>query len=125
MNNVTFNILLLFLQIYCTSELGGGKITGGKGSHVGDLIRTKSGKVFLRRSSKKALSSKKNAADDEEDANDGKASDKSFPEAFVFEESAFLLERRRKTFPDFFLIKCPTWDPFPPVILPPPSSEVQ
>ena len=77
MNNVTFNILLLFLQIYCTSELGGGKITGGKGSHVGHLIRKKSGKVFLRRSSKKALSSKKNAADDEEDANDGKASDKS------------------------------------------------
>ena len=72
MNNVTFNILLLFLQIYCTSELGGGKITGGKGSHVGDLIRTKSGKVFLRRSSKKALFSKKDAAEGSESSNDDK-----------------------------------------------------
>ena len=72
MNNVTFNILLLFLQIYCTSKLGGGKITGGKGSHVGDLIRTKSGKVFLRRSSKKALSSKKDAAEGSKSSNDDK-----------------------------------------------------
>ena len=71
MNNVTFNILLLFLQIYC-SELGGGKITGGKGSHVGHLIRTKSGKVFLRRSSKKALSSKKDAAEGSKSSNDYK-----------------------------------------------------
>ena len=40
-------ILLLFLQVYLASELG-----GSRGDQVGDLIRMKSGKVFLRRSKK-------------------------------------------------------------------------
>ena len=46
MKNVSFHVLLLFLQIFLVSNL----ITG-------DLIKTKSGKVFLRRSSKKEISS--------------------------------------------------------------------
>ena len=57
MNNVPFNALSLLLQICFAPELGGSRITGGEGSHVGDLIRTKSGKVFL------ALSSKKDATE--------------------------------------------------------------
>ena len=52
MTKVSLHLLLLFLQIFFAS---------GEGSHVGDLIRTKSGKVFLRRSSKKVISPKKDA----------------------------------------------------------------
>ena len=52
MKNVSLHLFLLFLQIFFAS---------GEGSHVGDLIRTKSGKVFLRRSSKKVISPKKDA----------------------------------------------------------------
>ena len=55
MNNVPFNLLSLLLQICFAPELGGSRIAEGEGSHVGDLIRTKSGKVFLAHSSKKAL----------------------------------------------------------------------
>ena len=64
MNNVNINILLLFLQICFASELGGSSITGGEGSHVGDLIKTKSGKVFLRRSSKKSIWAKKDTEEE-------------------------------------------------------------
>ena len=58
MESVSFNIVLLLVKIYLASELESGFITG-KGSRVGHLIKTKSGKVFLRRSSKKAISPKK------------------------------------------------------------------
>jgi len=61
MNNASFNILLLFLQVFFASELG-----GSNGDHVGDLIRTKSGKVFLGRSSKKTLSPKTDAVEGRE-----------------------------------------------------------
>ena len=61
MNNASFNILLLFLQVFFASELG-----GSNGDHGGDLIRTKSGKVFLGRSSKKTLSPKKDAVEGRE-----------------------------------------------------------
>ena len=64
MNNVSFNTLLLLLQICFASELGGSRITGGEGSHVGDLIKTKSGKVFLRRSSKKSIWAKKDTEEE-------------------------------------------------------------
>ena len=62
MKNVSFHLLLLFVQIYFASQLEGSSITG-EGSHAGHLIKTKSGKVFLTRSSKKAISSKKDAED--------------------------------------------------------------
>ena len=58
-------ILLLFLQVYLASELG-----GSRGDHVGDLIRMKSGKIFLRRSSEKALWPKKNAEEGRDYSND-------------------------------------------------------
>ena len=58
MESVSFHILLLLVKIYLASELERSSITG-KGSHVGHLIKTKSGKVFLRRSSKTAISPKK------------------------------------------------------------------
>ena len=46
MNHVPFFILFIFF----VSELEG--ISGEDESHVGDLIKMKSGKIFLRRSSK-------------------------------------------------------------------------
>merc|ERR1711974_261840 len=52
MKNVSFHLLLLFVQIYFASQLEGSSFTG-EGSHVGHLMKTKSGKVFLTRSSKK------------------------------------------------------------------------
>ena len=61
MNNASFNILLLFLQVFFASELG-----GSNGDHGGDLIQTKSGKVFLGRSSKKTLSPKTDAVEGRE-----------------------------------------------------------
>ena len=65
MKNVSLHLFLLFLQIFFTS---------GEGSHVGDLIRTKSGKVFLRRSSKKAISPKKDAKEGGQHDSDDKES---------------------------------------------------
>ena len=65
MNNVSFNILLLFLQVCFASELG-----GSREDHVGDLIRMRSGKIFLRRSSEKALWPKKNAEEGRDYSND-------------------------------------------------------
>ena len=65
MNNVSFNILLLFLQVCFASELG-----GIREDHVGNLIRMKSGKIFLRRSSEKALWPKKNAEEGRDYSND-------------------------------------------------------
>ena len=44
MNYVPFFILII--HICFVSELEG--ISGGDGSHVGDLIKMKSGKIFLR-----------------------------------------------------------------------------
>ena len=67
MKNVSFHILLLFVQIYFASELGGSSITGGEESHVGDLIKTKSGKIFLRRSTKKEIWPKKDAEEEGHD----------------------------------------------------------
>ena len=63
MNNVAFNIL--FLQVCFASELG-----GSREDHVGELIRMKSGKIFLRRSSEKALWPKKNAEEGRDYSND-------------------------------------------------------
>ena len=65
MKNVSLHLFLLFLQIFFTS---------GEGSHVRDLIRTKSGKVFLRRSSKKAISPKKDAKEGGQHDSDDKES---------------------------------------------------
>ena len=65
MKNVSLHLFLLFLQIFFASE---------EGSHVGDLIRTKSGKVFLRRSSKKAISPKKDAKEGGQHDSDDKES---------------------------------------------------
>ena len=59
MNNASFTILLLFL--FFASELG-----GSNGDHGGDLIQTKSGKVFLGRSSKRTLLPKKDAVEGRE-----------------------------------------------------------
>ena len=67
MNNVSFNILLLFLQVCFASELG-----GSKGDHVGNLIRMKSGKISLQHSSKKALWPKKDAEEGRDNSNDDK-----------------------------------------------------
>ena len=55
MKNVSLHILLLFVQLYFASEL--------EGSHLGHLIKTASGKVFLTRSRKKANSPKKDTED--------------------------------------------------------------
>ena len=62
MKNVSLHILLLFVQINFASELEGSSITG-EGSHLGHLIKTKSGKVFLTRSRKKAILPKKDTED--------------------------------------------------------------
>ena len=59
MKNVSFRFLLLFVQILFAS-----KLVTGEGSHVGDLIKTKSGKVFLRRSSKKSIWAKKDTEEE-------------------------------------------------------------
>ena len=63
MNYVSFYIL--FLQVCFASELG-----GSREDHVGNLIRMKSGKIFLRRSSKKALWPKKDAEEGRDYSND-------------------------------------------------------
>ena len=73
MESVSFNIVLLLVKIYLASELERSSITG-EGSHVGYLIRTKSGKVFLRRSSKKAISPKKDAKEGGQHDSDDKES---------------------------------------------------
>ena len=52
MNNVPF--FILFLQICFTLELGGIP-TGGDDSHGVELIKMKSGKIFLRRSSNEKI----------------------------------------------------------------------
>ena len=67
--NVSLHLLLLLLQIFLAS-----KLTTGEGSHVGYLIKTKSGKVFLRRSSKKAISPKKDAKEGGQHDSDDKES---------------------------------------------------
>merc|ERR1719341_97585 len=67
--NVSLHLLLLLLQIFLAS-----KLTTGEGSHVGYLIKTKSGKVFLRRSSKKAISRKKDAKEGGQHDSDDKES---------------------------------------------------
>ena len=58
MKHVSFHFVLLLVQIYLVSELESRNITGNE-SKAGHLIKTKSGKVFLRHSHKKAISSKK------------------------------------------------------------------
>ena len=58
MKHVSFHSVLLLVQIYLVSELESRNITGN-GSQAGHLIKTKSGKVFLQHSRKKAISSKK------------------------------------------------------------------
>ena len=58
MESVSFNILLLLVKIYLASELERSSTTE-EGSHFGHLIKTKSGKIFLRRPSKKEISPKK------------------------------------------------------------------
>ena len=58
MEIVSFHILLFLVKIHLASELEGISKTGEE-SHVGHLMKTKSGKVFLRSSSKKAISPKK------------------------------------------------------------------
>ena len=65
MNNVAFNIL--FLQVCFASELG-----GSREDHFGNLIRMKSGKIFLQHSSKKALWPKKDAEEGRDNSNDDK-----------------------------------------------------
>ena len=58
MKDVSFHFVLLLVQIYMVSELESRNYTGNE-SHAGHLIKTKSGKVFLLHSSKKAISSEK------------------------------------------------------------------
>ena len=65
MKDISLHLFLLFLQIIFAS---------GEGSHVGDLIRAKSGKVFLRRSSKKAISPKKDTKEGGQHDSDDKES---------------------------------------------------
>ena len=55
MKKVTFHIFVLLVQIFLASE-----VESRKGSHhVAQLVKTKSGKVFLRRSSKRKSSPKR------------------------------------------------------------------
>ena len=61
MNCVPFFILFILF----VSEL-----EGEDESHVGDLIKMKSGKIFLRRSSEKKLWPKKNAEEGRDYSND-------------------------------------------------------
>ena len=55
MKNVSFHIFLLLVQTYLASEVESRSVS----QHIGHLVKTKSGKVFLHRSSKKETSSKK------------------------------------------------------------------
>ena len=59
MKNVSFHIFLLLVQTYLASEVESRSVSRKGSHHIGHLIKTKSGKVFVRRSSKKELSSKK------------------------------------------------------------------
>ena len=61
MKNVSLHIFLLLVQIYLLASEVESRSVSGKGSrqHIGHLVKTKSGKVFLHRSSKKEISSKK------------------------------------------------------------------
>ena len=88
MKNVSFRVLLLFVQIFLAS-----KLVAGEGSHVGDLVQTKSGKVFLRRSSKKEILSKKDTEDvGHYYSNDGQSKVTQFSSRliFLFEHFQFL-----------------------------------
>ena len=51
MNKLSFHFLLVFFQICLASELGGSS-SGGDEFNLGHLIKMKSGKIFLRHSSK-------------------------------------------------------------------------
>ena len=59
MKNLSLRIFLLLVQIHLLVSEVESKSVGVKGSrhHIGHLIKTKSGKVFLHRSSKKDISS--------------------------------------------------------------------
>ena len=59
MKNVSFHIFLLLVQTYMASEVESRSVNRKGSHHVGHLIKTRSGKVFLQRSSKKELSPKK------------------------------------------------------------------
>ena len=67
MKNVTFHISILLVQIYMASKVESRSVNGKGSHHIAHLVKTKSGKVFLLRSSKKEIPPKK---DQEEGGHD-------------------------------------------------------